>query len=107
MAWAAEGLGLSVCTPRVDIRTGDTPAPERARQAREPAEILVTTPVEVVDAAVPPRLGLQVCVPVPYWSARPSHSRRSGHQQLEPGPFPLSPDTLTSRISSGFLIVLP
>ncbi len=44
VARAAEGLGLVVRTPRVDIRTGDTPAPERARQAREPAEILVTTP---------------------------------------------------------------
>jgi ATP-dependent helicase Lhr and Lhr-like helicase len=30
--------------PRVDVRTGDTPAADRRRQARDPAEILVTTP---------------------------------------------------------------
>ncbi len=29
---------------RVDIRSGDTPAADRRRQARDPAEILVTTP---------------------------------------------------------------
>src|SRR5262245_19062664 len=29
---------------RVDVRTDDTPARERARQARAPGEILVTTP---------------------------------------------------------------
>ncbi len=142
VARAAEGLGLAVTVPRVDIRTGDTPQQERARQLKEPAEILVTTPeslylllgsragehlrsvhtvivdevhalaptkrgahlalslerlaarcerdpqriglsatvrplaeaarflggdrpVEVVDAAAPPRLDLRVCVPVP------------------------------------------
>ncbi|HSJ07269.1 MAG TPA: DEAD/DEAH box helicase, partial [Longimicrobiales bacterium] len=30
--------------PRVDVRTGDTTSPDRRRQARDPAEILVTTP---------------------------------------------------------------
>ena len=44
VARAAEHLGLAVAPPRVDIRTGDTPAKERARQLQEPAEILVTTP---------------------------------------------------------------
>lgn len=41
---AAERLGVAVHTPRVAVRTGDTPARERAEQARDPAEILVTTP---------------------------------------------------------------
>ncbi|WP_028491876.1 DEAD/DEAH box helicase [Thioalkalivibrio sp. ALE19] len=36
--------GRPVATPRVDIRTGDTPQTERRRQAREPGDILVTTP---------------------------------------------------------------
>lgn len=40
----AERLDLPVRRIGVDIRTGDTPARERRRQAREPAEILVTTP---------------------------------------------------------------
>ena len=44
VARAAEHLGLAVAPPRVDIRTGDTPAKERARQLQDPAEILVTTP---------------------------------------------------------------
>ena len=32
------------CVPRVAVRTGDTPQSERRAQARNPAEILVTTP---------------------------------------------------------------
>jgi ATP-dependent Lhr-like helicase len=44
VARAAEGLGLAVPVPRVDIRTGDTSQRERARQGQAPAEILVTTP---------------------------------------------------------------
>ena len=41
----AAGCGSEHCRAiRVDIRTGDTPPRERQRQAREPAEILVTTP---------------------------------------------------------------
>jgi len=39
-----ERLGQSAREVRVDIRTGDTPARERARQQRRPGEILVTTP---------------------------------------------------------------
>ncbi|HVH05903.1 MAG TPA: DEAD/DEAH box helicase, partial [Myxococcota bacterium] len=39
-----ERLGVAARTPRVAVRTGDTPARERAAQARDPAEILVTTP---------------------------------------------------------------
>ena len=31
-------------SPTVDVRTGDTPARERARMARSPADILITTP---------------------------------------------------------------
>ncbi|CAG0965426.1 DEAD-box ATP-dependent RNA helicase CshC [Myxococcaceae bacterium] len=36
--------GEAFFEPRVAIRTGDTPARERARFAREPADILITTP---------------------------------------------------------------
>jgi ATP-dependent Lhr-like helicase len=41
---SAEALGLSLRPLRVDVRTGDTPQRERARQARSPGDILVTTP---------------------------------------------------------------
>jgi ATP-dependent Lhr-like helicase len=40
----AERLGHAPHPVRVAIRTGDTPQPERRRQAKEPGEILVTTP---------------------------------------------------------------
>jgi ATP-dependent Lhr-like helicase len=41
---SAETLGLPLRIPRVAVRTGDTPASDRRRQLRDPAEILVTTP---------------------------------------------------------------
>jgi len=42
---AAETRGEALARiPRVAVRTGDTPARERRLQARDPAEILVTTP---------------------------------------------------------------
>ncbi|MHB8765603.1 MAG: DEAD/DEAH box helicase, partial [Deferrisomatales bacterium] len=41
---AAEGLGLAPRAVAVDVRTGDTPARDRRRQARRPADLLVTTP---------------------------------------------------------------
>jgi len=44
IARAAEAIGAPAPLPRVAIRTGDTPARERQRQLKEPAEILVTTP---------------------------------------------------------------
>jgi len=40
----AERLGQPLRDLRIDVRTGDTPQRERRRQAREPGEILVTTP---------------------------------------------------------------
>ncbi|HEX5788385.1 MAG TPA: DEAD/DEAH box helicase, partial [Woeseiaceae bacterium] len=40
----AERLELSFHAASVAVRTGDTPARERQRQVRQPAEILVTTP---------------------------------------------------------------
>ncbi len=40
----AERLGSAVRGVRVDVRTGDTPQKLRAQQARDPADILVTTP---------------------------------------------------------------
>ncbi len=44
IARAAQAQGLAVHVPSVAIRTGDTPASERARFQRAPADILVTTP---------------------------------------------------------------
>ncbi len=41
---AAEAMGEDFRAPRVAVRTGDTPQRERRMQARDPAEILVTTP---------------------------------------------------------------
>jgi ATP-dependent Lhr-like helicase len=41
---AAEAGGYAYRVPAIAIRTGDTPAAERARLAREPADILITTP---------------------------------------------------------------
>jgi ATP-dependent helicase Lhr and Lhr-like helicase len=40
----AQGAGQDVRVPSVDVRTGDTPAKERARMARAPADMLITTP---------------------------------------------------------------
>lgn len=44
IAEAAARRGVVPHVPTVMVRTGDTPSQERARFAREPAEILVTTP---------------------------------------------------------------
>src|SRR5262249_18572413 len=44
LARVAERRGEPFAMPSVAIRTGDTPAIERARFRRDPAEILVTTP---------------------------------------------------------------
>ena len=44
IAHAAERLGIAHHQPTVAVRTGDTPAAERARFLRHPADILVTTP---------------------------------------------------------------
>ncbi|QGG96370.1 Lhr family helicase [Actinomarinicola tropica] len=41
---AAERLGLTLHTPTVGTRTGDTPADERRRLVRNPPDILITTP---------------------------------------------------------------
>jgi ATP-dependent Lhr-like helicase len=41
---AAAASGTPVTTPAISIRTGDTPAQERARFLRDPADILITTP---------------------------------------------------------------
>lgn len=41
---AEQGEGAEVRMPRVAVRTGDTTQKERRQQARNPAEILVTTP---------------------------------------------------------------
>jgi ATP-dependent Lhr-like helicase len=40
----AERMGLSVHVPTVAVRTGDTPAKDRARMARRPADVIITTP---------------------------------------------------------------
>ncbi|MGC4114000.1 MAG: DEAD/DEAH box helicase [Myxococcales bacterium] len=44
IARAAEAEGVACHIPMVMVRTGDTPANERARFQRAPADILVTTP---------------------------------------------------------------
>ena len=41
---AADAAGQTVTAPSIAIRTGDTPALERARFLRQPADILITTP---------------------------------------------------------------
>ena len=41
---AAERLGHEVHRPEVAIRTGDTPAQDRARMRRTPPDVLITTP---------------------------------------------------------------
>jgi ATP-dependent Lhr-like helicase len=41
---AAERLGLALREPSVAIRTGDTPAKDRARFTKTPADIFITTP---------------------------------------------------------------
>ncbi|HWK11300.1 MAG TPA: DEAD/DEAH box helicase, partial [Vicinamibacterales bacterium] len=40
----AASMGVAFHTPAIAVRTGDTPAAERARFQREPADILITTP---------------------------------------------------------------
>jgi ATP-dependent Lhr-like helicase len=44
IAQAARRSGISFHEPAIAIRTGDTPQGERARFARHPADILITTP---------------------------------------------------------------
>ncbi|MQA29708.1 MAG: DEAD/DEAH box helicase [Luteitalea sp.] len=44
IALVAEGRGDSFVAPAIAIRTGDTPAAERARFQRAPADIVITTP---------------------------------------------------------------
>jgi len=44
IAQAAERMGIEFHEPQVAIRTGDTPAAERARFLRRPSDILITTP---------------------------------------------------------------
>jgi ATP-dependent Lhr-like helicase len=44
LASQADRLGVAWHPPSVGVRTGDTPAAERARLARRPPDILITTP---------------------------------------------------------------
>jgi ATP-dependent Lhr-like helicase len=44
IAQAAQRLGVAYREPSIHVRTGDTPARERGRFARDPADILITTP---------------------------------------------------------------
>jgi len=47
IAQAARGEAREFHEPTIAIRTGDTPAAERARFARHPADILITTPESI------------------------------------------------------------
>ncbi len=40
----AQRMGVPVHTPEISVRTGDTPTAERARFAKHPGDILITTP---------------------------------------------------------------
>ena len=40
----AQRMGVPVHTPEISVRTGDTPSNERARFAKHPGDILITTP---------------------------------------------------------------
>ncbi|MFN2977022.1 Lhr family helicase [Terriglobus aquaticus] len=40
----AQRMGVPVHTPEISVRTGDTPLAERARFAKHPGDILITTP---------------------------------------------------------------
>jgi ATP-dependent Lhr-like helicase len=44
MANMARRMGIAFREPEISVRTGDTPQRERARFARHPADILITTP---------------------------------------------------------------
>jgi ATP-dependent Lhr-like helicase len=44
MANMARRMGVAIHEPTISVRTGDTPQRERARFARHPADILITTP---------------------------------------------------------------
>ncbi len=44
MANMARRMNIPFCEPGISVRTGDTPQKERARFARQPDEILITTP---------------------------------------------------------------
>jgi ATP-dependent Lhr-like helicase len=44
IAQAAQRLGAAHHVPAISVRTGDTPAAERARFLRHPSDILITTP---------------------------------------------------------------
>jgi len=44
MANMARRMGVAFHEPQISVRTGDTPQRERARFARHPADILITTP---------------------------------------------------------------
>jgi ATP-dependent Lhr-like helicase len=44
IAAEAARMGIDVHVPAVDVRTGDTPAKDRARMSRRPADVLITTP---------------------------------------------------------------
>jgi ATP-dependent Lhr-like helicase len=47
IAQAARAAGVAFHEPTIAIRTGDTPAAERARFTRHPADILITTPESI------------------------------------------------------------
>src|ERR1043166_5723723 len=95
IAQAAESGGESFVTPAIAIRTGDTPATERARFQREPGDILITTPeslyllltsnarhalrsidtiiVDEIHALVPSKRGAHLALSLERLAARAEH----------------------------------
>jgi ATP-dependent Lhr-like helicase len=92
IARVAQGRGDPFLVPTIAIRTGDTPASERARFQREPADILITTPeslyllltsnarealrgvetiiIDEIHALVPTKRGVHLAVSIERLAAR-------------------------------------
>src|ERR1039458_3933209 len=93
MANMARRLGVDFREPAISVRTGDTPQRERARFARHPADILITTPeslyllltsqaaealrtvetviVDAIHALVPPKRGAHLSLTLERLEALP------------------------------------
>ena len=75
--------------PSISIRTGDTPAAERSRFSRRPADILITTPESIYSD-------------VDFECARDATFRRDGHSRRDP-----RSRSQQARVSSGAVTRTP